>query len=358
MAAKEKILIIDDDADVCDTYDAFLLDDAYDLYFAHNGGEGLVRAMEISPDLILLDVMMPDMDGFEVCNYLKSDTKLKHIPVILITALESRQALMLGFEAGADEFLPKPVRGGELRVRVRSMLRIKKLYDQLIETLCLREELVNMIVHDIKNPLSVIMGLSQVLKMQITDPGHSDYVEKIWEQGQRLNLYLTDMLMLTKLEAGSPILNCAAVDMNQLVLESEKNNKIIAQARKVDIVTELPEESRKVSVDANLFQRLLDNLISNALKFAPPETRITLRVSYPNHSSHQVRIQVADEGPGISEAHHERIFEKFEVAKLKHDGVQQVGLGLAFCKMVAEAHKGIISVEANSPKGSVFTVEI
>ena len=173
MAAKEKILIIDDDADVCDTYDAFLLDDAYDLHFAHNGGEGLVRAMEISPDLILPDVMMPDMDGFEVCNYLKSDPKLKHIPVILITALESRQALMLGFEAGADEFLPKPVRGGELRVR--SMLRIKKLYDQLIEPLCLREELVNMIVHDIKNPLSVIMGLSQVLKMQITVPGHSDY---------------------------------------------------------------------------------------------------------------------------------------------------------------------------------------
>ena len=119
-----------------------------------------------------------------------------------------------------------------------------------------------------------------------------------------------------------------------------------------------------VSLDANLFQRVLDNLLSNAVKFSPVERTVTVRVDYPNATSEplpaeaKLRIRVLDEGPGIDQEHRDRIFDKFEVVELKRSDTRQIGLGLVFCKMVVEAHHGRIFVEDNIPAGSVFTVEI
>ena len=364
MSEKPRILIVDDELSARDTLEALLYGEGYDLAFAISGQEALARLDELAPDTILLDVMMSDMDGLEVCQRLKTHEQSRHIPVILVTALSAREDMVRGLDAGADDFLSKPVNGVEMRARVRSMLRIKRQFDELQATLQLREDLANMIVHDMRNPLTAILGYSQLLKGRVTAPKDVRGFTMIETAARRLNSFTNDMLMLAKMEQGKLILNPSTVDMNELVLAVAESNNIIAQLKGIELVTDLPEESPHMSLDATLFHRVLDNLISNALRFSPAESKVTLRVECPSAPSApqspqpHARIKVLDEGPGIAEEHRDRIFDKFAVVALKKSSVPQVGLGLAFCKMVVEAHRGRIFVDANEPQGPVFTVEI
>jgi two-component system sensor histidine kinase/response regulator len=365
MDEKPLVLIVDDEPSAREMLEALLFREGYEMAFAPSGPEALARLDELAPDLILLDVMMPGMDGFEVCQRLKTGKRWRHIPIILVTALDRKEDLAHGLDAGADDFLSKPVNSLELRARVRSMLRIKKQHDELEATLRLREDLAGMIVHDMRTPLTSILGWSELLLARnLATPEGLKYMDRIQNQAHRLNSFINDMLMLAKMKAGRPILSRSIVDMNQLVLEVEKSHSVIARSKMVHLAIDLPEESRQISLDANLFQRMLDNLISNALKFSPAESTVTLRVEYPEAKTAsslqgpRARIQVLDEGPGVPEEHRDRIFDKFEIVALKERDISQVGLGLAFCKMVVEAHGGQIFVDANEPQGSVFTVEI
>jgi two-component system sensor histidine kinase/response regulator len=361
MKKKGVILIVDDEPIAREVMEGLLFQEGYELTFAANGSEALSGLEERVPDVILLDVMMPGMNGFEVCRRLKTSEQWRHIPIILVTALGSKEDLVRGFEAGANDFLAKPVNELELRARVRSMLQIKQQYDEIEATLRLRDELASMIVHDMRSPLTVILGYSEMLLMNSTDaPEHIQEIEKIHSQAHRLNSFLNDMLMLAKMEADQPILNRSPVDVNQLVKQVVESNNVIAESRNIPLIVELPVETKQVWLDENLFQRVLDNLISNALKFSPAESTVTVQLEYPiaPTSEAKFRIKVLDEGPGVSEEHRARIFHKFEIVALKGKDTPQVGLGLAFCKIVVEAHGGIIFVEANKPVGSVFTVEI
>jgi two-component system sensor histidine kinase/response regulator len=358
------ILIVDDERVARDLIEGFLYPEGYNLVFATSGVEVLTHIETINPDVILLDVMMPVIDGFEVCRRLKADEHWQHIPIILVTALVNKEDLVTGFAAGANDFLRKPVSELELRARVRSMVRIKQQYDQLEATLRLREDLAQMIVHDIRTPLSVIMGFSELLILKnARTPENLAEINEIKKQANHLDSFLNDLLMLTKVEADQPILNRSLVEMSQLMQQAKSTHKIIAQSRKIELVFELPAGSHQVYLDATMFQRLLDNLISNALKFSPAHSCVTVRVEYPEQKIEpsgppQLRVKVIDEGPGIAPEHYESVFDKFEIVELKLRGVPQVGLGLAFCKMVAEAHGGRIFVEPNIPAGSIFTVEI
>ncbi len=355
---QSNILIVDDEPVGRKTLKAHLAGQDYNLVFVGNGTEALAQMTEFSPDVILLDVMMPGVDGFELCQRLKTDEHWRHIPIILVTALNSKHDVARGLDAGADEFLSKPVTGLELRARIRSMLRIKKQYDELAATLQLREDLVNMIVHDMRNPLTVILGFSGLLKAGTITSDNVEDLAKLHQQALRLNSFVNDILMLAKMEQGKLILNRSVVNIKQLVQVVEENYSSIARSKKINLVVNLPQQSRPVLLDANLFRRVLDNLLSNALKFSLSEDTVILWIEYPETQKPRVRIKVLDEGPGIAIENRERIFNKFEVAGIKQKGTSQVGLGLAFCKMVVEAHGGRIFVETNEPKGSVFTVEI
>lgn len=355
------ILIVDDEPMARDVIEGLLFKDGYDFTFATNGAEALDCLTTLSPDVILLDIMMPGVDGLEVCRRLKADKLRQHIPIILITALGNKEDLTAGFEAGANDFITKPVNEAELRARVRSMLHIKQQYDRLEANLHLREDLAHMLVHDVRSPLSVILGFSELLllKTQHT-PEYLEELNEIRIQARRLDSFLNDMLMLAKIEADQPILNRLPVDISKLIQTIVKTHKIVADSKNIELISALPMESPQVLVDPNLIQRMLDNLVSNALKFSPPHTTVTLRAEYPKEETAQIhaRIQVLDQGPGIAPEYRERIFDKYEIITLKQEGIPQVGLGLAFCKMVAEAHGGRIYVEANQPVGSIFTVEL
>lgn len=359
MSDTNTILIVDDESLARDIIEGFLFREGYDLHFAGGGVEALEIIPKINPDLILLDVMMPEIDGFEMCRHLESEIAWQNVPIILITALDSKQDLARGIDSGADDFLTKPVNDVELRARVRSMLRIKNQYDKLEAILELREDLTHMIVHDIRNPLTAIMGYSGLLlRHSDIPPEDLGSIRDIQSQARRLNSMLNDMLILAKMEAKRLLLNRTGVDLNLLLQRVQANHLPIAQSRQINLVIQLPLESQPVSLDVNLFERVLDNLLSNAIKFSPHESSVTLQVEYPQTGDFRARIKVLDEGPGIPREDRERIFDKFEIAGMKEQGALQIGLGLVFCKMVVDAHKGHIFVEPNYPAGSVFVVEI
>jgi CheY-like chemotaxis protein len=163
MGKKTSILVVDDEPSGFDVIEAHLFRERYDLSYASSGIKALNLIDSLEPDVILLDVMMPEMDGIEVCRHIKSDPQWQHIPIIMVTALTSKEDLARSLDAGADDFLTKPISGVELRARVRSMLRIKQQYDALEATLQLREDLSNMIVHDLRNPLTTILMSSSLL---------------------------------------------------------------------------------------------------------------------------------------------------------------------------------------------------
>jgi signal transduction histidine kinase len=364
MNKKPQILIVDDEPYARQTIEMLLMKESYELFLAEDAHAALAQLDDEIPDVILSDVMMPNMDGFELCRRIKRNPKWSHVPIILVTALDSKQDLARGLEAGADDFLHKPVNGLELRARVRSMLRIKLRHDDLQEALQMRQDLANMIVHDIRSPLATILIYCDLLEADLG--GDVPTLETIRGEANRLSSFLTDMLMMAKMEHGRLMLNQSPVDVNELATAVRDSYEPIAQLKKVDLKLDLPEESNKLSLDANLWRRVLDNLLSNAVKFSPTGGNVTLKVRYDSNGSSgsngtinpHLNLQVLDEGPGIAKEHFETIFDKFKIVASGRRDVKQVGLGLAFCKMVVEAHNGHIYVDANKPRGSIFTVEL
>lgn len=356
-----KIMIVDDELSMRMNVQMMLDEQPYEtLLFAHS--TELFKALEtIQPDLIILDVIMPDMDGFEVCQRVKANPKWQHIPIILVTVLDAKQALIKGTEAGADDFLQKPLNKLELLARVRSMLRIKRQYDELEATLKLREELSNMVVHDMSSLITSLLLHSTLLEEQITEPEQREHLDMVKSSAERLDAFVNDMLMMAKMEHSKLLVHRELVDVRALTQDVVKGFDIIARSRKISLTQDLPTTTLKLSLDSNLFRRVISNLLANALKYSPGDTQVLVRLEYlrrEHDSRHHLRLEVIDEGPGIPEKDRERIFNKFEVIDLKKKGVQQIGLGLSFCKMAVDAHEGNIYVTDNQPSGCRFVVEI
>ena len=363
MSQPAVVFLIDDEPSVRETFQTILAADGYAFETAATGAEALERLPQSDPDVILLDVMMPAMDGYEVCRRLKADHRLRHVPVILVTVLDSKDDLVKGLDAGADEFLTKPVSAVELRARVRSMMRIKAQHDRLRATVKMRDDLANMVVHDMRAPINIVLLHSEWLSRseQCEHAELKRRADAITAQAERANAFLNDMLLLAKLEAGKLVLSRALVDMNSFLRSLEADQRELAQSRGIALAFELPERSRTCMVDPMLLGRVLDNLLSNALKFSPRGSDVHVVAAYADREGTAVRglrIEVQDHGPGIPDAEKERVFEKFETVAQKRRGLAQVGLGLSFARLAVEAHGGRLYVRDNEPRGSVFVLEI
>ncbi|MEA5565861.1 hybrid sensor histidine kinase/response regulator [Anabaena sp. UHCC 0399] len=348
------ILVVDDEPDNFDVIETLLFREGYDLNYASNGHRAIARLKTIQPDVILLDVMMPDLDGIEVCKRIKANSQWQHIPIIMVTALTAKEDLVRCMAAGADDFISKPVNGSELRARVNSMLRIKHQHDKLQTLLQLREDMVKMVLHDMRNPLTSILLATEILLLP-DFPIHKqpNKINQIISSVQHLQSLIDDLLLMAKLESGKMMLNFLEIDLNQLCLSALTNFEAIADQKNLRILSELTQSHLIVNLDALIFRRVIDNLLSNAIKFSPKNSQVILRTDDLDRGG--VIVEIADSGSGVTENLKQVIFEKYEVGTLMPE-VTQLGLGLAFCKMAVEAHGGKITVKNNQPKGAVFTV--
>ncbi|WP_420642393.1 hybrid sensor histidine kinase/response regulator [Candidatus Leptofilum sp.] len=358
-SVQSHICVVDDNPMAREVIAEQLSIEPYRVTLVASGLQLLEQLETIQPDVILMDVMMPQLSGYDVCHQIKQNPNYQHIPIILVTALNSREDMLQGLNAGADEFLSKPVNGSELRARVRTMLRIKNQYDALQAIMQLREDLAHMLIHDMRNPLTVATLYNNfLLKRNRLEPRDKEYATLVHNSLVNLAGFLDEILTVAKMEEGKLQLLRASYDLNQLIKEVAQNHADITQVNEVTLHLDLPTQPQLAFIDSTLFKRVIDNLLSNALKYAPEGSQVTIRLCKNELSEQSFCLQIVDEGPGIAPENYGRIFDRYEVVSLKKSGQEQVGLGLAFCKMVVEAHDGRISVSPNTPTGAIFTVHI
>jgi PAS domain S-box-containing protein len=227
------------------------------------------------------------------------------------------------------------------------------------ETLTFREDMSNMIVHDLRNPLTSILLAAEIIPKYANRMNASlvllKKVEQILTSGQRMKTMIDSLLLMAKLESGKILFNPVATDLSTLGKSILTEFELTARAHKIQLKEKLPHPGHTVLIDAIILRRIIENLISNALKFAPPHSQIILSLEHlpENH----IRVKVADNGPGVTPEEAEQIFQKFEIGTVKQN-TAQIGLGLAFCKMAVEAQGGTLTLSPNQPQGAIFTVEI
>ena len=349
---KSKILIVDDKPDNLRLLSKMLVEHGYEVRKAINGSTALMGVKTAHPDLILLDIKMPDMDGYEVCQHLKEDPKTREIPVIFLSASDEVMDKVKAFEVGGIDYITKPFQIQEVLARVGTQIKLRELNK-------LRENLSRMIVHDLRNPLALItLSSSSLIRRSGLEGRFLQQLETINATSQRLDSMLNDMLMVAKMDAGKLILHRRDVDISDLVIKVIQGFAMLAQAKQIKIKYHLPNQNKLFSLDINLFQRVIENLLSNAIKFSPVASEVILEVAYPQIAdSHHLTIRIIDQGKGVSPQLREQIFAAYNVGE-QVAGISQIGLGLSYCKMVVEAHGGTIRVEDNHPQGAIFTVEL
>lgn len=325
---------------------------------AGSGVEALERIFANPPDLVLLDVAMPGLDGLEVCRKLKGDPATARIPVIMITAHVDRRDRLAGIDAGADDYLTKPVDLSDLVLRVRNSLFAKRLADDMEKSLRrlkeleqLRQNLTHMIIHDLRSPLSAVMMGLEMLKITATGPARErdlKLVDASFTSALRMSEMVTSLLDVSRLEAGEMPLQKTVIELGPVVREVIASIGPLALARQINLHG--PLEDARALCDVDLIRRVLTNLITNAVKFTPAHGQVQVALFTEGA---RVRVTVKDSGPGIAPEHHRRIFEKFGQVEDRNARLG-TGLGLTFCKLAIEAHGGQIGVASEPGRGSAF----
>ncbi len=373
MSAKPTLLIVDDEERNIRLLKAMLKAQDYYIQEAPGGEQALCLALEEIPDMILLDVMMPGMDGFEVCRRLKGDEKTRAVPVILVTALSEKKHRVQGMEAGADDFISKPVDQTELVVRVRSLLRIKSYQDDMRKSLeeiaaqnarleeleKIRDGLAHMIVHDMRSPLT---GIHAYLELALADAqglseSQKEGLGRALFLSEELERMVQNLLDIGKMEAGKLELTREMTPLGDSIREVLQRFAVTAEMKKIDLLSLTKGNLPPAAVDRSILKRVLSNLLDNAIRYSPSGTTVSIGVDFVAEER-ALCISVRDNGRGLPPEYHKRIFDKFEQVKLKKEKKELAGssgLGLTFCKMAVEAHGGRIWVESEGlEKGCTF----
>lgn len=321
-----------------------------------SGELALQTARHEPPDLILLDINMPGMNGFEVCERMKADEALKGIPIIFITALDEVADKVKAYRVGGVDYVTKPFQFEEVEARVRTHLALCRQERQLQARLTklkeyqrLSENLVAMIVHDIGSPLAAIQTGLDILRQ--TPPVAPATVAVLLENSSKachkVQRMIATLLDVARLEAGQMPTQRTAHDLVVTLRTSAEAIATLAGARMVHL--ELPTSFQTV-YDEDIVGRVVGNLLFNAFKHTAPNGTIKLALVADEAAA---RVSVTDNGRGIPREFHQKVFEKFSQVELR-DKVAGTGLGLAFCKLAVEAHGGQIGVESELGQGSTF----
>jgi signal transduction histidine kinase len=321
----------------------------------------LERIATDPPDVVLLDLQMPRMDGFEMCRRLKSNPATASIPVLMVTALSERDDRLEGIRAGANDLVTKPVDSTDLVLRVRNALHMRGLYTRLDRQLvdlrrleALRDDLMHMLVHDLRAPLTSLSVSLQLAAAEV-DPSGSlkESLVDATQSTRRLGDMVSDILDLGRMEAGELPLERVSFDLRS-VCEGAIAATLTAGSR-VRIVRDWPPDAADIVADATLISRVVANLVDNAVKFSPPDQPVRLALE-PRRGA--VRLTVEDCGPGVPEEARRRIFDKYGQAGRGLGDRRSSGLGLAFCRLAVEAHGGTVGVDEAPGGGSRFWFDI
>jgi signal transduction histidine kinase len=381
---RESILIADDTPDSLRLLSGILRAEGYRVRPVPNGRLALRAAASEPPDLIMLDVDMPEMNGFQVCRALKTDERMRDIPVIFVSALDDERAKVEGLEIGAVDYVTKPFQPGEITARVRTHLSLGRLQRELAQsnaqlrvqaqTLAhanaelaraaqAKDEFLASMSHELRTPLNAILGLAEVLHEGIYGPigeRQREAIRSIEESGSHLLDLINDVLDVAKIEAGQLALQLSSVSVASVCQASLELVAPQAREKEVALSSRLDGAVTTVQADERRLKQMLVNLLSNAVKFTDRGGQVGLEVT-GDEEKETVHFGVWDTGIGIAEDDISRLFQPFvqldSSLSRQHTGT---GLGLALVQRLADMHGGSVSVEsAGVPgEGSRFTVTL
>ena len=374
---EKNILIVDDKESNITLLKYMLATEKYTISEASNGEEALKKVTDNCPDLILLDVIMPGLDGFEVCRRLKQGEETKMIPIVIVTALCEKKYRTRAMEVGADDLLSEPVDKVELLLRIKSLIRIKSYYDEVVKSYKElikkneeieeleknRDALRHMVIHDLRAPLTVLCANLELLTMnkEILSETQINKIETCVEKSWEINQLIQNLLDTNKMEGGKLQLNKKAVGLSELVDEVLEQYRIQVAKKRIS-VSFTKAENTLCRVDTDIMKRVIVNIFTNAIHHTPEGGKIEFNLDFlPGKKS--LSLSVKNDGDGLLPEYHQEIFEKYQQAPLKlvrgKSGTS--GLGLTFCKMAVEAHGGRIWLESEG-KGDganfIFTVPV
>ncbi|NJM66244.1 MAG: response regulator [Acaryochloris sp. RU_4_1] len=362
----DRILAVDDTPDNLALIETILEDKGYEISLVGDGATALTHLEQSPPNLILLDIMMPGMDGYEVTRRIRENTKLPYIPILLLTAHPAAD-LVTGLEAGADDFVRKPVDVDELVARVRSLLRLKHSIDEREQLTLAREDLMAHLTHDLRTPLFACDTMLKLFQKEtfcsLSTEMHTAIAALI-RSNQSLMQMVDTLLEVHCYEAGSKTLTWIACDLWQLAQEVIQELMPLAIEKGITLVlSPLDPETDDLQVmgDCLELRRMLTNLIGNSLKFTEvglvelslSKLQGSGTSSDCNQPHTQIKIEVKDTGSGISSQEQADLFKRFRKGTHQRSGS---GLGLHLVSRIVEVHQGTITVYSEMGQGSIFTI--
>jgi len=350
MAKKNKILIVDDALDTVELLRKRFQAEGYETAEAYNGEEGLRKVPEFNPDLIVLDIMMPKIDGYEVCQRLKADEKTRYIPILMLTAKGELEDKIKGLDIGADDYLSKPFDYKELSARVRSLLTVKAAHEKKVEVekSGALEQMMDQVAHEIRNPLTSIGGFARKVYERLPDDDKNrKYMQMILEDVNVLENMIKQVIELKSMSLSYK----EPSNINDIILDSLKVFEYDIKQKDIHVETELVKDPPLISVDKKLFKRVLCNLIKNSIEAMQSGTKNIKIVS--RISGDHFFILVSDTGHGIPREKIKNIFDPLVTSK-----VYGPGLGLTLAQKIIQDHGGNIDVESEPGKGTTFTITV
>lgn len=360
MKSPDRLLIVDDVPDNLFLVRTILEEEGYEIITVSNGYEAL-KIIESEPiDLVLLDVMMPLMDGYEVTRHIRAMKDLPFIPILLITAYDRANAVK-GLDLGADEFIRKPIEADELLARVRSLLRLKHSIAERDRIDRQRQDFVSRLTHDLRTPLVAadrMLGLLQDGVLGEISPQIGEALTIMGRSNRNLLEMVNKLLDVYRYESGSKTINLQPLNLQELLEQVVEELKPIAISKHLELITDL-EQAATVKGDRLELLRVFNNLIGNALKFTEEgKVHVSLRLAQNEAHQSEAIIAIADTGAGIPIDEQPFLFQRFRQGNHQKQGS---GLGLYLSHYIISAHDGKILVKSpnlDTQQGSTFFVHL
>ncbi len=350
MDKKSKILIVDDNVDTVELLKKRLYSEGYDTGEAYDGEECLRQVNVYNPDLIVLDVMMPKLDGYEVCRRLKEDENTRYIPVLMLTAKSEVENKIKGLDIGADDYLAKPFDYKELSARVRSLLSIKASHEKLAEEEKSEalEQMMDEVAHEVRNPLVSIGGFARRVYEDLPEGSQNKkYMEMVIEGVAKLENIVKQLIEIQTMSLSY----IEPTNIHDVIMKALKMFDQDLEEKSIDVETDLADNLPLIPADKEQLMKAMANIIKNAIEAMTHEPRV-LRIE-SRVSEGRIEVKISDSGKGISRDKLKNIFDPLFTSK-----IYGPGLGLTFAMKIIQDHRGTISVESEPGKCTVFTIRL
>lgn len=348
-----KILAVDDDKIIGAVLKKILVTEGYDVVVAQSGEEGLEKAMHVDPDLILLDVVLPGQSGIDVCKRLRMEKNTRETPILMVTSLNSPEDVVQGLRAGANDYVSKPFNADELRARVATQLRNRKVLSRMvqIEKALSLGRITAGLCHEINNPLHVVMGRMEMLMRQPLDEKQKRHAELALENCRRIQKLIKAMR-----EYAEPVVHSKdAVNLNTIIESAVSIASLTWGEKKIDLEKNLLEPAPAVIADREKLQQVFINLITNAEQVMPNGGVLQLTTRISEENPNQVVATVSDTGKGIAKENLEKIFDPFFTTK---ENWTSPGLGLSVARRIVEELEGRIEAASEEGRGATLIVTL